>query len=271
MLPVALALMACAPAPAPADGPADERASAAPGGGVEILSAYHGLDALPARASLACGAHVAGEDGMPLVFSARIARQSVTPQSFVVEVAGGQRVVPRCATLAPALEILEQRTVLLAGDFGTPAAPPRAVEVVGGLQDADGNALAGLRIEAIVALAAGPSLAMAERFPPDTPGLDGECPDGTAQVVQLTWQGGVSGPQGAPLGEAQRAAVSVTLENGEHRTPLALADDDPDNHVLACLDSGSPAQSVTVAAGLFHDPGDDANPETMVSVVSASK
>ena len=43
------------------------------------------------------------------------------------------------------------------------------------------------------------------------------------QVVQLAWDGGVSGPDGTELGEAGRTAVSVTLEDGrtvEHRVPL---------------------------------------------------
>lgn len=255
---LAVLLVACSGrSPAPAE----------PGRSVQILSAYYGLSALPAMASIPCGGHVAGQDGMPLVFSEQLESKTVTPDAFVVEVAGGLRVVPSCATLAPARESLEQRTVLLAGEFGTPEVPPHAVEVVGALQDASGSSLTGLRIEAIVALGEGPRLALAERFAPDTPGLAGECPDGTEQVVQLTWQGGVSGPQGAALAEPQRAGVSITLEDGTQATPLALADDDPDNHVLACLASEIPAQSVAVAAGLFHDPGDDANPETSVPVL----
>ena len=48
--------------------------------------------------------------------------------------------------------------------------------------------------------------------------------------------------------------------------PVALVDDDPDNHVLACLAEESPAQRVVIQAGLFHDPGDDANPATEIEV-----
>ena len=48
--------------------------------------------------------------------------------------------------------------------------------------------------------------------------------------------------------------------------PIALVDDDPDNHVLACLAEDSPAQLVAVLAGLFHDPGDIANPATDIEV-----
>ena len=48
--------------------------------------------------------------------------------------------------------------------------------------------------------------------------------------------------------------------------PLALADDDPDNHVIACIAETSPAVSVSVEAGFFHDPGNDANPDTRKNV-----
>ena len=44
--------------------------------------------------------------------------------------------------------------------------------------------------------------------------------------------------------------------------------DDPDNHVIACIAETSPAVSVNVVAGFFHDPGDDANPETRINVIS---
>ena len=58
----------------------------------------------------------------------------------------------------------------------------------------------------------------------------------------------------------------MVLENGYTVNPIALVDDDPDNHVLACLAEDSPAQLVAVLAGLFHDPGDIANPATDIGV-----
>jgi hypothetical protein len=83
----------------------------------------------------------------------------------------------------------------------------------------------------------------------------------------LTWEGGVTGPQGADLAEAQRTAMSVLLENGDRVHSLSLGDDDPDNHVIACIAETSPAVSVSVIAGFFHDPGDDANPATSIDVI----
>ncbi len=227
-----------------------------------ILSAYHGLDELPFPANLLCGFNVAGDDGMPVVFSTQLQIDSVVPESFLVIRSDGESVVPNCATLHPADEPLELRTVLLTGDFGTFGETPLRVEVTGPLLSFDGESLLGLSTEDITPLEDGPRVVLAERFAPDTNGLAGECPDGTAQVVQLTWEGGVTGPDNAALGEDQRLGTMVLLENGSTVNPLALVDDDPDNHVLACLAEDSPAQWVVIHAGLFHDPGDIANPAT---------
>ena len=231
-----------------------------------ILSAYHGLDQLPLVASVLCGFNVAGDDGMPVVFSTQLNVDSVDPESFLVTRSDGEVVVPNCATLHPADEPLELRTVLLTGDFGTFGETPLRVEVTGPLLTIGGESLLGLSTEDITPLEDGPRVVLAERFTPETPGLAGECPDGTAQVVQLTWEGGVTGPSNAELGEDQRLGTLVLLEDGTTVNPVALVDDDPDNHVLACLAEESPAQSVEVHAGLFHDPGDIANPATEIEV-----
>ena len=231
-----------------------------------ILSAYHGLDQLPPVASVLCGFNVAGDDGMPVVFSTQLQVDSVVPESFLVIRSDGESVVPNCATLHPADEPLEQRTVLLTGDFGTFGETPLRVEVTGPLLTFDGESLLGLSTEEITPLEDGPRVVLAERFAPDTNGLAGECPNGTAQVVQLTWEGGVTGPANAALGEDQRLGTWVLLEDGATVNPLALVDDDPDNHVLACVAEDSPAQWVVVHAGLFHDPGDIANPATHAEV-----
>lgn len=234
-----------------------------------ILSVYHGLAPLPPRATRLCGLPpAAGQDGMPVIFSVQINGDTVSAAAFAVELSSGEVVTPLCATLRPALESLEQRTVLLIGSFSPGDSLPVSVEIVQQLEDVDGNSLFGLRGEKVTALAAGPSLVFAERFAPDTSGLEGECPEQTTQAVQLTWEGGVTGPRGAALAEAQRTAVSVLLENGNSVHPLALADDDPDNHVIACIAETSPAISASVVAGFFHDPGDDANPATEINVIS---
>ena len=68
---------------------------------------------------------------MPLVFSVQIDADSVSPSAFAVLTSEGTRVTPLCATLRPALESLEQRTVLLVGEFSPGDAAPARVEVVG--------------------------------------------------------------------------------------------------------------------------------------------
>ncbi len=83
----------------------------------------------------------------------------------------------------------------------------------------------------------------------------------------MVWDGGVTGPEGAPLGEAQRLAVHVELEDASVVTPIALADDDPDNFVHACVAEAAPAVSVSIDPGLFHDPGDDPNLGTDIGIV----
>lgn len=235
--------------------------------GAQILSAYHGLDAVTVRANRFCDMPVRGQDGMPLTFSVQIDGESVSPEVFAVETGTGETVAPMCATLRPAIEPLERRTVLLVGPFGTTELSPRAVEIVGELLDASGNSLRGLRTEDVTPLSAGPSLTFAESFDPGTPGLADECPEESSQAILLTFEGGVTGPEGADLAEPQRTAMSVLLKNGDRVHPLHLGDDDPDNHVVACIAEISPAVAVEVEAGFFHDPGDDANPSTRVDVI----
>ena len=233
-----------------------------------ILSIYHGLDPLPPLATRLCGlAPVSDQDGMPVIFSVQIDGDSISATAFSVETSAGEFVTPLCATLRPAMEPLEQRTVLLIGAFSPDDSLPVGVEIMGGLKDADGNSLTGLRHDEVTALAAGPSLVFAERFAPDTPGLDDECPDTTTQAILLTWEGGVTGPQGSDLAEPQRTAISILLENGNRVHPYSLGDDDPDNHVIACITESSPAIEVQVDAGFFHDPGDDANPATNTIII----
>ena len=233
-----------------------------------ILSVYHGLDPVPPLATRLCGlAPVAGQDGMPITFSVQIDDASISANAFAVKLSSGEIVTPLCATLRPALESLERRTVLLLGVFSPDDSLPVGVEIVDQLEDIYGNSLVGLQSNIVTALAAGPSLVFAERFAPSTPGLEDECLEDTAQAILLTWEGGVTGPRGAALAEPQRTAVSLLLENGERVHPLTLGDDDPDNHVIACIAESSPAVSVKVKAGFFHDPGDDANPTTSAPII----
>ena len=107
---------------------------------IRILSAYHGLDPLPPLATRLCGLPPArGQDGMPVAFSVQINSASVSAAAFAVETTSGEIVTPLCATLRPAIETLEQRTVLLIGPFSVGDSLPLSVEIVGQLEDVDGN------------------------------------------------------------------------------------------------------------------------------------
>lgn len=237
-----------------------------------ILSAYHGLDPLPPRATRLCGLPPAnGQDGMPVTFSVQINSASISAEAFSVENSSGASVTPLCATLRPAIEPLELRTILLIGPFSEEDTIPVSVKIVGELEDVDGNSLIGLNIEKVTPLGAGPSLVLAESFSPDTAGLEEECPQETSQAVQLTWEGGVTGPDGGNLREPQRTAITILLDNGDSVHPLSLADDDPDNHVIACIAEASQAVFVSVMEGSFYDPGNDPNPKTSMKITSKTK
>ena len=132
--------------------------------------------------------------------------------------------------------------------------------MVGDLRAVDGVSVQGLRTDTITPLAAGPSVVLAESYDPAAPGLDSDCPAGSTQVVQIVFEGGVTGPDSSPLAEPQRLGVSLHLAGGDVVPPTALGDDDPDNYVHACTDRTEVVEFVSVAEGLFHDPGDDPNP-----------
>ena len=126
---------------------------------IRILSAYHGLDPLPPRATRLCGLPPArGQDGMPVAFSVQINGASISAAAFAVETTSGEIVTPLCATLRPAIETLEQRTVLLIGPFSIGDSLPVSVEIVGQLEDVDGNSLVGLKIEKVTPSQLGPVL-----------------------------------------------------------------------------------------------------------------
>jgi len=70
---------------------------------LRMLSAYHGLDPIPALATRLCGmAPVSDQDGMPVTFSVQINGDTVSAAAFAVENSSGEIVTPICATLRPA-------------------------------------------------------------------------------------------------------------------------------------------------------------------------
>ena len=99
-------------------------ASSVKGSSTTLLSAFFGLDnALPFAVNLLCFGG-AGDDGMPVVFSHRISSDSVRPEQFQITTRSGQLTTPECATLRPAGDPGERRTVLLIGEFGNADTDP---------------------------------------------------------------------------------------------------------------------------------------------------
>jgi hypothetical protein len=97
------------------------------------------------------------------------------------------------------------------------------------------------------------------------------CPEGTQQVVRVTWAGGVTKPGGDEADDVERAQYKVTvlLEDGSkiEVTPFALADlGDGDNNHKLCLDVTGTPQSVYFPAGYLTDPREDLNPDTTIAI-----
>lgn len=258
-----------------------------------LLSAFFGLDnKLPTAAAGLC-LRAPGQDGMPVIFSAVIDPDSLQPQDFTVTTQSGVVHTPLCATLSPAVDRGELRTVLLIGEFGDAEKdPPAKVAVVGDIltsagkgrnpdaADENSQNFKGASV-AVTPLSAGPTLIVAESVPQDQWELnqrsgrqrgDG-CPaTGTVQIVRATWAGGVSIQSGDEAGQAEGALYRVTLIGADGKpvevAPFKLADlGDGDNNHLLCLDVAGEPQSVFFPAGYLYDPNADApNPDTRVPV-----
>lgn len=248
-----------------------------------LVSAFFGLDdGLPYLFGLVGCRGADGMDGMPVIFSHEVDIATLEPGDFRITTASGAvgRVV--CLTLAPADDPGELRTALVIGQYGSADDPPATVEIVGNVLSLDGTLNFRGAAITVTRLESGPSLVWAERVPeaewslgrPATRlpwgGGDG-CPEGTAQVVRVTWDGGVSKRDGgqADMVEGRLYEVTVTAPDGRAYAvrPMALADlGDGDNNHELCLDVTDPAVSVRFPAGHLIDPRGDLNDDTGITV-----
>ena len=239
---------------------------------INILSAFFGLDnGVP---GLLFGCELTGpQDGMPIVIDQRIPLQPLLdPSVFIVHRASGSESTVGCATLAPADEAEERRTILLVGEFASDGDPPVGVEIVGTLLTDDGVDAEGALIETVVPLTAGPSIVMAEHYlisELPTGGTD-ECPADTDHIIKTTWDGGVSGPEGADLDESHRLGTTVEYANGDVRVATLLADAfDNDNHVELCMSEPGDPVAITAGSDLYEDPNGDLNVLYTQAVIDA--
>ncbi|MEL6186440.1 MAG: hypothetical protein AAFU79_17600, partial [Myxococcota bacterium] len=183
-----------------------------PANAFEILTAYYGLDNTIPGFSFGCG--LAGwYDGMPIVVNQRIPLPAgLDPSLFIVRRQSGRTSPVDCATLNPAAEVDERRTILLMGQFGSVMDPPVGVELVGSLLSdelVDGQ---GARNDNVTPLTGGAFVVLAELYTPETLPVDpaDRCPAETTHIVKATWSGGVTGTNGADLDETHRLGTRFT-------------------------------------------------------------
>ena len=235
----------------------------------QLLSAFFGLDnGLIGPTRLICPA-ASGADGMPVILSHRIADTAasgrfgtVDASAFEVRMGNGERRTPECAALAPALDATERHTVLLIGEFGSPADQPVEVAMVGSVALEGGADPRGLSVS-VTPLEAGPELILAFRYGPDD--LVTDCPATTQQVVVVAWAGGVTLAEGQTA-EDHRTMYHVETDAGVV-TPAALADlGDNDNYEHLCLTEAAIPLRVRAEPGVLLDPRGDPNVETTVGV-----
>ncbi len=236
-----------------------------------ILSAFFGLDeagALPFQA-LCLGQlppNPGPVDGMPLVLSRTIDPATVQPSDFLIRDGLGNEFVPACATINPANEPNEERTILLVGELGD-GVTPSTVEIVGSILTEGGCEFRGATA-GVIPIAAGPTLILAETVEP----LPAGAPAGATLAVRATWTGGVTQPGGAEVVEAQWGAYRLDVADvPEPLAPIAIGDlnDNDNNHVLY-FDApiGAAPLSLSLPGELVDDPNGELNPPTTVAVES---
>ena len=240
-----------------------------------LLSAFFGLDnAMPSAINILCfGA--AGDDGMPVVLSHRISSDSLRPEQFQITTRSGQLRTPECATLRPAGDPGERRTVLLIGEFGNADTdPPEVVTIV---EDLLSDMAAPLNFKGqsveVTPLSEGPSMVLAESVDREEWAVDRrgtQCPsEGVRQIIRVTWNGGVRLANRDEPGDAEKGLYSIKMEPEQGESyithPIAIAElGDNDNHHFLCLDTDDKASAVSFPSGHFIDPNRDLNPDTSV-------
>ena len=243
-----------------------EGAETATGTDAEILSAYLGaVDVLLTGRfeEISGAAQQPGDDGLPLVFSVQIDASTLSPDDFTITTESGAITTPTVATLEPAPESDESRTVLLTGSLGSADDMPVSVEVVGSVLSVDGEELQGLTSD-VTTNEFGASLVLALVDPAETNAAGNET---TPTRIQVTFDGGVSGAFGDELGVEELLAFRIIDENGDSHIPTGFEDlGDDDNHVVLLVPPGVIPASVTVQSNSLFDPTNQPNASSSVEV-----
>ncbi len=235
-----------------------------------ILTAYLGvLDTPAVGAALLAG--VSGceqqrlDEGLPVVLSHRVDGATLEPSDFVVTTVGGAAMTPTCATLEPATDDDELQTVLLTGPLGSSDDLPAEIAVVGELLAIDGTVLTGIATDTINTFETGPRLVLARLDP-----AGAQCASlGSSHEIQMTWEGGVTGPRGAEPGAVELARLSLIDIDGGSHPPLGFDDlGDGDNYLVACIPPDVEPTMIKARQNTVYDPTNNPNPATAVEVVT---
>ncbi|MEM8847513.1 MAG: hypothetical protein AAGD17_10460 [Bacteroidota bacterium] len=245
----------------------------------KIITAFFGLDNALNQRSRMLYSNAPGQDGMPLVFSHEIDPSTLNGSDFEVTTKNGDIFQVEFATLLPANEAYELRTVLLIGEFGNyPDNQPISVKVTDELLSRTGYNYIRDTVS-IIPLEEGPILSYAEYFlfDEDYPYVENgrgcDCPRSeTKQVVKAVWSGGVTAANGQELGKDELNDFEVSLLQGLDTVkvnPFQLADlEDNDNNIDLCLrESGIPLL-LKVKENITIDPRGDKNPKTEITIKS---
>ena len=138
-----------------------------------------------------------------------ISSDSLRPEQFQITTRSGQLKTPECATLRPAGDPGERRTVLLIGEFGNADTdPPEVVTIV---EDLLSDMAAPLNFKGqsveVTPFSEGPSMVLAESVDREEWAVDRRgtlCPsEGIRQIIRVTWNGGVRLANGDEPGDAE--------------------------------------------------------------------
>lgn len=216
-------------------------------------------------------------DSLPVVASDEIDETTLDPEDFEVTLLDGSKAVPICASLRPADEANENRTIHLIGEFGDPVTNPAiTVKVVGDLRgEVRSDGLTPIFLDAeesVTALASGPAIVFAEKIittelelADTTTTMGTACPrTGTKQALRIMWDGSVTKDGATEITDTERVKFRVVLRlrDGSRKrvTPFAMGDlNDGDNVQDLCLKQGARPISVRVKAGAVADPNGDLN------------
>ena len=198
-----------------------------------------------------------GKDGLVVVFDTELDAAALRARAFAVMQADREPASPEQATLAPASEDDENRTVLLIGELADAAAgaEPTHVAVIGPLWAEDGRTLEGLGTP-VEPFAAGPRMVATEVLAAGP----GRC-EGTAQLLRTYWSDELRGVE-----DQDRARVRIAVATAEPVSPVRFEDHvashaeaGQDNVLDLCIAEPAPLRRVSIEAGAFAGPAGHAS------------